>query len=287
MPFDPAAMLALPPRETVAVHDARDVMLYALGVGVAIEEPTGAEALMFACERDLRVLPTMAAVMAWPGFWLAEPRFGIDWKRLLHGEQSLRIHAPLPVAGEIVSRLVIVDIYDKGADKGAVLYSRRDLHDRASDRLLATEIRGAFLRGNGGQGGRRDAAPAPHAIPARPADAIVALPTRADQALLYRLSGDYNPLHADPAIAAAAGFSKPILHGLCTYGVAGRALLRELCANDTARFRRMDCRFSAPVYPGETIVTEIWREGSGSAAFRARAKERDVVVLDNGYAEFG
>ncbi len=128
--------------------------------------------------------------------------------------------------------------------------------------------------------------PPPHPLPALPCDLSVALPTRQDQALLYRLNGDPNPLHVDPEVATAGGFRVPILHGLCTYGVAGRALLRALCANDAARFRRMDCRLSAVVEPGDTLVTDIWREDEGRAAFRTRALERDVVVLNNGRFEF-
>ena len=287
MAFDPDRLLALPPRETISRHGPRDVMLYALGVGSSIEDPLAPETLKFCYERGLSVLPTMAVVLAWPGFWASEPSYGIDWKRLLHGEQSLILHKPIPVEGELVSQLRITDIYDKGAAKGALLYSQRDLYERSSGDLLATEIRGTFLRGNGGAGGRTDAAPAPYQTTRTgDPDIVVSLPTRTDQALLYRLSGDYNPLHADPAIAAGAGFEAPILHGLCTYGVVGRAVLGALCANDPARLKRLDCRFSSPVFPGETIVTEFWVERPGVAAFRASVQERGVVVLTNGLAEY-
>lgn len=283
--FDPQRILALPPRTTIARHDARDVILYALGVGIGSDDATAQDTLRFAYEPDLAVLPTMGCVLAWPGFWMREPQYGIDWQRVLHAEESLEVHGPLPVAGEIVGTLTIEHVYDKGADKGALVYTRRELRDRATNALLATERRAVFLRGDGGRGGDTSASPAPHAMPTRAPDHVVALPTRPDQALLYRLNGDPNPLHVDPAVAAAAGFRVPILHGLCTYGVAGRALLRALCANDVARFRRMDCRFSAVVEPGDTLVTEIWQEGPGRAAFRTRAQERDKVVLNNGYFE--
>jgi acyl dehydratase len=283
MGFDPARLLALPPRENAATHEPRDVMLYALAVGAAIEDPAGS--LRFTYEKGLQVLPTMAVVLAWPGFWLAEPQYGVNWKRVLHGGQSLVLHAPLPVSGKLRSRLVIEDIYDKG-EKGAVLYSKRDIYDASSGAHLATERRSTFLGGDGGKGGRTAPTPPPHPVPERRADALATAPTRPDQALLYRLCGDDNPLHVDPAVAAEAGFKAPILHGLCTYGVVGRGLLRELCEGEVTRFRRMDCRFSAPVYPGETLVTEIWSEGPGRAAFRTKSNERDLIVLNNGYVEF-
>lgn len=283
--FDPVRLLEMPPRETVARHDARDVMLYAVGVGVGIDDPTGDETLTFAVADQPAVLPTMATVLASPGFWQREPRHGIDWRRVLHAEQSLIIHRPLPVEGELVGRLTIEAIEDKGAAKGALLVSRRELHNRASGELLATERRVTFLRGDGGKGGGGGRLAAPHAVPDRAPDIVIALPTRPEQALLYRLSGDFNPIHADPAVARAAGLEQPILHGLCTYGVAGRALVKALCGGRPERLRRMDCRFTAPVYPGETIATSVWLEGEGRAAFVARTAERDVTVLANGYAE--
>lgn len=284
--FDPSQLLAQPPRETAARHSGRDVILYALGVGVGIDAPTDADTLKFAYEKDLAVLPTMGTVLAWPGFWMMDPKYGIDWKRVLHAEESLEVHGPLPTEGLVRGVLRMEDVLDKGADKGALLFTRRDLFEVESGRLLATERRTLFLRGDGGRGGKTSAPPAPHAIPARDADLQISLPTRRDQALLYRLNGDPNPLHVDPAVAAAGGFRAPILHGLCTYGVAGRALLQGVCGNDVARFRRMDCRFSAVVEPGDTLRTEIWIEGSGLAAFRTRAMERDVVVLNNGRFEY-
>jgi len=285
--FDPSVLLSQPARETVAEHGPRDVILYALGVGVGIDAPAEAQTLRFTYEQDLAVLPTMATVLAWPGFWMREPQYGIDWKRVLHAEESLELHGALPVQGRIRGVLRMEDVYDKGADKGALLLTRRDLYDCDSGKLLATERRTLFLRGDGGRGGRKDSPPPPHPIPARGHDIAVALPTRPDQALLYRLNGDPNPLHVDPAVAAAGGFRVPILHGLCTYGVAGRALLAALCGQDVAKFRKMACRFSAVVEPGDTLVTEIWHEAPGLAAFRTRAQERDVVVLNNGRFEFG
>ena len=284
VPFDADRLLALPPRETVATHDHRDVILYALGVGAGIEDPLSDQSLRYVYEKRLQVLPSMATVLAFPGFWLAEPSYGIDWKRVLHAGQSLELHGVLPVEGQLVSRLVIEDIVDKGADKGALLYSKRDIYDVSTGDHLATDRRSTFLRGDGGKGGRSGGSPPAHRVPDRPADRAVRSATRPDLALLYRLSGDRNPLHADPAVAAAAGFRLPILHGLCTYGIVCRALLQSLCADDATMLRRLDCRFTTPVYPGESIITEIWRESTGVVSFRARVKERNVIAIDNGLA---
>jgi hypothetical protein len=151
-PFDPQRLVNLPPRETRARHTARDTMLYALGVGAGSDGSMGTEALRHAYEGELQVLPTMAAVMAWPGFWLREPQYGVDWKKVLHAEQSLEVHAPLPAAGELVSRLHIERIVDKGPAKGSLLHSRREIADAATGRRLATERRRTFLRGDGGHG---------------------------------------------------------------------------------------------------------------------------------------
>lgn len=291
MPFDPARLVALPARETTATQGEQQAILYALGVGVANAGPDTAEAMRYAVGPSLSALPTMAVVMAWPGFWMMEPSYGIDWQRVLHAEESLELHAQLPVNAKITGRLHIERIVDKGPAKGSLLYSRRELINATTGQHLATERRVTFLRGNGGHGNAQAAGPQSSGyrplteVPARAPDATVTLPTRADQALLYRLSGDMNPLHADPAIARGVGFERPILHGLCTYGVVGRALLAGVCGDDASRFKRMDCRFTLPVYPGETLATDIWREADGRAAFRTRVLERDALVLSHGHLE--
>lgn len=273
-------------REIEQHYTVRDTILYALGTGAGIDAYTPAK-LRYVYEARLQALPTMATVLAAPGFWQREEQFGIDWQKILHGEQSVTLHRPLPVEGVVASALKIDAIYDKGAGKGALLYSTRELYETASGDHLATIRQGSFLRGNGGQGGLGDGAPKPHAIPAeREADASVALPTRPEQALIYRLSGDYNPLHADPAIAEVAGFAAPILHGLASYGLVGRAVLGLLCDDDGTRLKRLDVRFSGPVYPGETITTEVWKDGDGRASVQAKVAARDAVVLNNGYAEY-
>jgi acyl dehydratase len=264
-------------------YNGRDTILYALGVGLGAP-PDDMAQLRFVYEENLTALPTMAVVLGYPGFWLKDARTGVDWRRVLHGEQGLAIFKPLPAAGTVIGRTRITGLFDKGKEKGAFLYSERDVIDKASGDLLCTVSMTSALRGDGGFGGPSGPTPEPHPIPLRTPDLICDLPTLAQAALIYRLSGDYNPLHADPAVAAAAGFARPILHGLCTFGVVGHALLKTLCAYDPPRLRRMQVRFSAPVFPGETVRTELWRE-DGHVTFRARAVERDVVVVNNGRAE--
>jgi acyl dehydratase len=286
MRFDPDRLLAMPPIETVASHGVRDVILYALGVGIGIDSATAPETLRYTYEDGIAVLPTMASVLASPGFWMQDPAYGMDWKRIVAGEASLEWHAPLPVEGSLTSLTSVDDIFDKGPDKGAVMLWRRELFDNRTGNHLATERKSAFLRGDGGKGGRTDASPSPPSIPDRPADISISLPTRADQALIYRLSGDYNPLHIDPAVAADARFHLPILHGLCTYGVAGRALLRGLELAGATNLTTMSCRFSLPVYPGETIVTDIWKLEDGVAAYQCRTQDRNALVLTHGRADY-
>jgi acyl dehydratase len=275
--IDPAALVARAPIETRHRLTAKDTILYALGIG--------AEELDFVYEARLRALPMMAVTLAYPGFFWRDPEYGADWKRVLHGEQSVVIHKPLPSEGSFVGHTRFEGVADKGPDKGAVVLVSRTI--AAEDgTLYAVDRRTAFLRGDGGCGSAGAPVPLPApAAPERRPDAIVTITTAANQALIYRLSGDMNPLHADPEVAGAAGFDAPILHGLCTYGVAGRAVLRALAGNDPARLRRLDVRFSATVYPGETIETRIWREGARRASFQARAVERGVTVLTHGYAE--
>ena len=265
-------------------YTAKDSILYALGLGFGAD-PADRRQLDFVYEEGLKALPTMAAVLAYPGFWLKQPGTGVDWKRVLHGEQGLRVHRPIAPAGTVIGMTKIDEIIDKGAGKGALLYSTREIREKASGTLLAEVTSCGVLRGDGGFGGPTGSPPAPKAIPQRAPDAATETATLPQAALIYRLSGDFNPLHADPDVARAAGFERPILHGLCTYGVAGHALLKLVCDYDPARLKRMDVRFSAPVYPGETIRTEVWDEGGGRFAFRCSVPERKTVVLNNGYAE--
>lgn len=271
--------------DIVQEYGVRDTLLYALGVCCG-DDPTDVRDLRFAYEESLQALPTMATVLCSPGFWLKQPDTGVDWRHVLHGEQFLRIHRPLPPSGKLIGRQHIEEIVDKGPGRGALIYIKRELFEADSGELVCTVGLSSFARANGGFGGPTGPTKPAHKLPERTPDASCDLPTWKHSALIYRLNGDYNPLHAEPAIATAAGFERPILHGLCTYGVAGRALVRTLCDNDATRLRQLDVRFSAPVYPGETIRTEIWKEGAGVAGFRCRVVERNLVVLDNGLARY-
>ncbi len=282
MPIDAEALLRYAIPEVRQRLTPQDAVLYALSVGLG-QDPLDTRQLDFVDHhRNLRALPFMAVVLGHPGVWLADPRTGVDAVRLVHGEQGIVIHHAFPIGGEIIGRSRVTGLVDKGPGRGALLYSEKLILDAADSTLLATTTSTTFLRGDGGFGGPAGPVRPPHPMPATPPDHVVDLPTRPEQALLYRLNGDDNPLHANPAVAAAAGFPRPILHGLCTLGIVGHALLRTLGAYDPARFRALDLRFSAPVFPGETIRTEIWHDG----AFQARVIERDVLVVSNGHAIF-
>lgn len=263
-------------------YTLRDTMLYALGVGCAAD-PTDPVELRFVYEENLQVLPTMAVVLGHPGFWIRDPGTGIDWRMVLHGEQGVRIHAPLPPSGTVIGRSRIAEIVDKGPGKGALIHLERGIFDKASGLHLATATATTFVRGEGGFGGPSRYGRAPQAAPDRDPDLVIDLSTSRRAALIYRLSGDDNPLHVDPAVARAAGFPRPILHGLCSFGIAGRAILAACCANGLAQIDEIEARFTSPVYPGETIRTEIWRDGA-ALAFRCSVVERNIVALSNGRA---
>jgi len=256
----------------------RETMLYALGVGMG-RDPLADKELPYVYEKDLKTVPTMATVIAWGAGPLRDS--GINYLMVVHGEQKLTLHQPLPAAAEIIADSKVVGAFDKGADKGAVIVTETDIRLADSGDALCTLTSTTFARGDGGFGGPSDGAPKPHTIPDRAPDETIEVDTRADQALLYRLSGDRNPLHADPEFATAAGFPAPILHGLCTYGTCCRAILGSVADYDHTAITGFDVRFSSPVFPGETILVDVWKDGS-IASFRARLKERDAVVINNG-----
>ncbi len=268
-------------------YTAKDTILYALGVGIGTD-PLDDKQLRFIYEqRDLVALPTMVAVVASPGAWMRDrSELGIDFLKLVHGEQSVQLHAPLPPAATLIGRSRVVRLVDKGEGKGAVMHVEKQLIDEATQQHIATAEQVLFLRGDGGfskDGGGDDPAPAAPATPDTPPDQVLELPTRADQAALYRLSGDLNPLHIDPVVASKAGFARPILHGLATYGIACHGVVKAFCDYDPTRLTSIRARLSSPVYPGETIRLECWRVGN-EIAFRGRVPERDVVVLMHGRA---
>ena len=265
-------------------HDytARDTILYALGLGYGAD-PVDEAQVGFVYEDGLKVVPSMCNTLAHPGFWIDRTELGIDWVKVLHGEQAFTIHQPLPPAGRMRGTYRIAGIEDKGADKGAIMTLEKTLTDRDSGVRHVTVIQTIFMRGDGGQGGFSTAAPTPSAIPDRAPDLVVDVPTMPQMALIYRLSGDLNPIHASPAIARRAGFERPILHGLCTMGLATRALIAGACDGEPNRLTSMYVRFSKPVFPGETIRTEIFTEAE-RVRFRCRSVERDLIVLDRGVA---
>jgi acyl dehydratase len=276
-------LIALNIPEVEHSYTEKDAILYALGLGFG-QDPTRADELAFVYEKNLKVLPTFAVVLGYPGFWARDLDSGIDWVKLVAGEQALTIHQPLAPRGTVTGKTRVVDIIDKGPGKGALVLSERSVVDKASGAPVATLRQTTFCRGDGGFGGPPRESPVPHPLPERAPDVVCDLPTRSEAALVYRLSGDPNPLHVDPDVAKAAGFPRPILHGLASFGIAGHALLRSLCDYDPARLVGLAGRFSAPVFPGETIRTEIWRDGA-VASFRARVVERGIVAINNGRAE--
>lgn len=259
----------------------RDAMLYALGVGAGMDDPSIELGFTTQNSRGIpqRMLPTYG-VLAAPAR-LPEHFGELPMKKLLHAEQGVTLYAPLPPAGALTATSVVTGIFDKGS--GALVRVRTRAHN-TDGKLVAESRVGIFVRDAGGFGGERGPALGKQS-PSRHPDMSVTYTTRNDQALLYRLCGDYNPLHSDPAFASEAGFSRPILHGLCTYGFAGRALLHALCAGDPDRFKSMDGRFSASVFPGDTLVISIWKEDPGEAAFNVTLSD-GTVVLDRGRVSY-
>ena len=279
--YEKLLALQIPPVEHS--YGPKDCMLYALGLGLG-QDPVDEDELAFVYEKNLKVLPTFALMQGYSPYWLRNPESGVNWTKVVHGEQGLVLHRPVAPNGTVIGQTRIVEIVDKGEGKGALVYSERQVTDKATGELLATLTQTTFCRGDGGFGGPKRDTPPAHPLPERAPDLVCVLPTRPEMALIYRLSGDVNPLHAEPEFARAAGFPRPILHGLATFGVAGHALLKSVCGYDPARLTAISGRFSAPVFPGETIRTEIWHDG-GVVSFRAHVVERDVVAVNNGRAK--
>jgi len=283
MPIDYDKLIRSDIPEVEQTLTKRDAMLYALGVGLGADSCDPGQ-LKFVYEQNLQALPTMAIILGYPGPWYVRVDAGITRTHVVHGEQGFTIHRPLPVEGEIAGRTTITGVIDKGKDKGAIVLLETKVRDKANGDLICTLTSTGFCRADGGFGGPSGPVKTPHPLPDRPPQFTCDLPPLPQAALIYRLSGDYNPLHADPAYAQKAGFTKPILHGRCTFSIAGHAILRTCCGYDPARLRSMEGRFSSPVYPGETIRTEIWRDGP-VVSFRSTAPARGVTVINNGRAE--
>jgi acyl dehydratase len=279
MAFDPDRLRAHAFPLTRASYTERDAILYALGVGLPFGAAT--EDLTYLLEDRLTVLPTFAVTLATPGMWVKAPALEIDWVRLLHAAQAAEFHTPLPAQAEVVSHTRIKSLHDRGAGKGSICVVERRIVDAANDTLYCTVNQTLMLRGNGGFGGE----PAPRVAPPTPPDRApdhsdnVRISPRA--ALVYRLSGDVNPLHADPKVARQAGFARPILHGLASYGTLGALVLRRFCGDNPARLAALSLRFAGVVYPGDRLDCDFWQDGD-QVLFNARVGDR--VVLDQGLA---
>jgi acyl dehydratase len=265
-------------------YNKRDTMLYALGVA-ACQDFLNSDDLTFVYEGALQALPSMSCVLAHPGFWVKAPELNINLLKLVHAEQHFNLLVPLPPEGEVIGSYRVTGVLDKGEKSGALVYFEKSLR-QADGTLLGTVESTYFLRGDGGCGSFGNAGRELPQIPALAPSGSIDVTTPSIAALIYRLSGDYNPLHADPAFARKAGFDKPILQGLCTYGVACQALIRSVGKFNASRLVGMGARFTKPVYPGETIRTEYWSHDDGTVQFRSLSVERGEVVLDRGIARF-
>jgi acyl dehydratase len=265
----------------------KDVMLYALGIGLGAD-PLNNQELPFVYEKTLKVVPTAATVLAASGrATRAEPELPpglrvsqINFLMVVHGEQKVELHKPLTASGTFTTASRAIGAFDKGKDKGAVIINETVWTNEAGEKV-ATLTGSTFARGDGGFGGPTEGAPEPHPTPTRPPDLSLDFATSPDQALLYRLNGDRNPLHADPEIAKMAGFDRPILHGLCTYGITCRAILAGITDFNPEPIASHQARFSAPVFPGDLITVDLWRDGE-VVSFVARVKARNSTVIKNG-----
>lgn len=259
-------------------YTPRDVMLYALSIGMA-SDPIDDQELPFVFERDLVAFPTYAAVLASPGFWQQDPRLGLKAHMCVLAQQELEIIRPLQPAGDVTSAQRIEAVVDKGVERGAILMARRELRDSNSGELLSVLRSSTMARGDGGCGNCGEAYPAMRVLPTRSPDAEYDIQTLPQAGLLYRLNGDLNPLHADPGAARQAGFARPILHGLCTFALATRAVLKGLQRSDASSLRRVAAKFVSPVFPGQTINTKIWREAGELFIFRSSVEDDATTVL--------
>ena len=278
MPIDYEAVLATCVSDEPFEYTEKDSILYALGVGFG-SDPLDRRELSYVYEQPgLHTVPTMAGMLLSNTFFDGS---GWDYSRVLHSGQNLELYRPLPVAAELLANRHVVSIVDRGARKGARIELESEVRLARDDTVIFTLRSILLARGDGGIGGPSGPVPLPHKMPKRDPDLSCDLPTRPDQALLFRLSGDHNPLHADPDVAKAAGFDAPIMHGRCTSGVACHAILKTICDYDFTLITGFDVRYSAPVYPGDIITTEMWQDRN-VVSFRCRVKERDVVVINNG-----
>ena len=258
-------------------YSDKDSILYSLGIGLG-NDPMNLNELKYVYENSQSVLPSMATNFQYHSPLLLKTN--INFIMVVHGEQRLSITNALPVSGDFIANAKVIGCYDKGPARGAIIEVETTVKNKKNNEEICKLVSTTFARGDGGFGGP-DSPKKEIFIPDGEPDYVSEVSTKPDQALIFRLSGDYNPLHSDPNFAKAAGFEKPILHGMCTYGIACRSLVNEVCENDASKLKRFDCRFSSPVYPGETIITEMWKKDK-MIYFNSKVKERDKLVLKNG-----
>jgi acyl dehydratase len=286
MPINYDELMALKNLDQRYSYGDREVMLYAYGIGMGAD-PMDEKELAFVNEataiaRPLKVVPTFASVAAWgasPG------EMNLNRVMVVDGERDITFHRPLPVAEKLLVDSRVLAVFDKGKDKGAVIRHQTVLKSEKGEEL-ATLVASRFARGDGGFGGPSEGQPEPHKVPSRSPDRSIDISTRPDQALIYRLCGDRNPLHSDPEFARRAGFPRPILHGMCTFGLTCRGILQTYADYDPAAFKQHAARFSSPVYPGETVTLDLWKDGN-VISFEARVKTREAVVIRSGKTVLG
>ncbi len=279
MPIDKEKALAAVFEPAEGSWSQDDVILYHLGLGAGLEKPTDAKELEYTYEKNLKALPSFGVVPVFDALgkgMAGTPGISVNFALVLHGEQDIEIHKPIPVSAQVVNQPRIAGIYDKG--KAALIIMEVTTSEKGGDKLFTNRF-SIFARGEGGFGG--DAGPkAGNAAPERAPDKVVESRTLPNQALLYRLSGDKNPLHADPEFAKLGGFDVPILHGLCSYGVVCKAVVDTMLDGDVSKVARYQARFAGVLFPGETIVTSMWKEGN-QILVAAKSKERDAAVISN------
>ena len=289
------ALLARPFPVLKQAYTEKDAILYALSLGYG-SDPVDIEQIQYVYEKNLRVVPSLVAVMCSPGFWLADPSLGANTAMIVHAEHAIQFLKPLAPAGHLRGEMSVVDVIDRGVGKGAMIVSERLIMDDESNQLVARIVQHTLCRGDGGFSGV-EPAPRSETLIAKvageaPADWVVDLPTLPQAALLYRLFADLNPLHADPVVAHQAGFDRPILHGLCTYGVVCRAVMQACIGGDASRMRSLAGKFTAPVMPGDNLRIEIWKDtqnpaqaaGQQNLKIRCSVPERQSVVFSNATA---
>ena len=280
MPINYDEIMSMTSENVEISYSDKDSILYSLGVGLG-NDPMNMAELKYVYENSQVALPSMATNFQYHSPLLLKAN--INFILVVHGEQKLSFSNPLPVSGDFISNAKVIGCYDKGAGKGAIIDVETTINLKKDNTEICKLVSTTFARGDGGFGGPESPKSEIFKIEGDP-DFVHEIKTKPNQALIFRLSGDYNPLHSDPNFAKTAGFEKPILHGMCTYGIACRSVVESVCEGDAKRLKKFDCRFSSPVYPGETIVTEMWKNGS-KVYYQSKVKERDKIVIKNGVSE--